>query len=77
MLCAETGAMIWILLATYLEPPASTTHSIIGGVLGFCARVWRRRRRHVVRVVLGERGKGDHIAVALRICMFNTIRRLY
>ncbi|GBF99738.1 sodium phosphate symporter [Raphidocelis subcapitata] len=35
MLSAETGAMIWLLLATYLELPVSTTHSIIGGIIGF------------------------------------------
>jgi hypothetical protein len=35
MLAAEVGASTWILLATYLELPVSTTHSIIGGVVGF------------------------------------------
>lgn len=35
MLAAETGAMVWLLLATYMELPVSTTHSIIGGIIGF------------------------------------------
>ncbi|GBF97831.1 sodium phosphate symporter [Raphidocelis subcapitata] len=35
MLSAETGAMIWLLLATYLELAVSTTHSIVGGIIGF------------------------------------------
>jgi hypothetical protein len=28
MLCAEAGAMVWALFATYMELPISTTHSI-------------------------------------------------
>ena len=34
MLSAVVGAALWINLATYLGAPVSTTHSIVGGVLG-------------------------------------------
>lgn len=35
MLAAVLGSALWVNLATYLKLPVSTTHSIIGGVLGF------------------------------------------
>mmetsp|Transcript_16390 Transcript_16390/g.28112 ORF Transcript_16390/g.28112 Transcript_16390/m.28112 type:complete len:615 (+) Transcript_16390:116-1960(+) len=35
MLCALIAAWLWITLATYLELAVSTSHSIIGAILGF------------------------------------------
>lgn len=35
MLAAVLGSALWVNVATYLKLPVSTTHSIVGGVLGF------------------------------------------
>lgn len=40
MMCALSAAGIWVALATYLELAVSTTHSIIGAIMGF-ALVWQ------------------------------------
>ena len=35
MLCALAGSTTWLYTATYLRLPVSTTHSIVGGIMGF------------------------------------------
>ncbi len=45
MIAALLAAAMWIHLATILGAPVSTTHSVVGGVVGAGARGRRRRAR--------------------------------
>jgi len=49
MLCADLSSAIWLTVATYYKYPVSTTHSIIGAIVGFSlayggsnAIVWKK-----------------------------------
>ncbi len=42
MMSALLAAGTWLLLASYMGWPVSTTHSIIGAIIGFAVSLWYR-----------------------------------
>jgi phosphate/sulfate permease len=39
MFCTMGGAFMWLAIATYLKAPVSTTHSLIGSLIGSFQRI--------------------------------------
>lgn len=88
MLCALVAATFWVLLATYLEMAVSTTHSIVGAVLGFalCYKgsssvVWARRKDifpyyEGVVVIVASWFVSPICAAIAAVCFFLTVRTL-
>lgn len=44
MMAALTAAALWINLATWMNAPVSTTHAIVGAVIGAASQLWGRSR---------------------------------
>ena len=40
MMCALYAVGFWLLLASYLKMPVSTTHSIVGAIVGMTVRIF-------------------------------------
>lgn len=86
MLCALSAAAIWLLVATYMELPVSTTHTIIGGVMGFAlvyggvnGVVWNKKSDTFpffsgVSVIVASWVVSPLTAGLLSFCLFHLVR---